>query len=183
MEQKKDIRRRVLDLRNQISVNEWEEKSRAIYNKVIAHPFFIHAKTVYLYVDYKNEVGTKALIEMAWKLGKKVAVPKIIHDQMSFFYINDFSDLEKGYKGIYEPRTTNLANDKNALIIMPGVAFDYMRHRIGYGKGFYDRFLNCHQHFHTLAICFSCQMVEHILTDEHDICPEVLITEENIYAE
>ena len=183
MVQKKDIRRRVLELRNKIKDKEWEEKSHAIYSKVITHPFFLNTKTLYCYIDYKQEVGTKAIIEKAWELGKEVAVPKIVGDEMKFFYIKQFSDLTDGYKGILEPTTLQCANTEEGLVIMPGVVFDETKNRIGYGKGFYDRFLNSHRKLRTIAISFACQVVEKIPADEYDIRPQVLITEEMTYAD
>lgn len=182
MEKKGDIRKSVLEKRNQINKKEWEEKSQAIYSKVITHPFFLKTEILYSYVDYKQEVGTKALIEKAWQLGKRVAVPKIMGDEMQFFYIQQFSELEEGYKGILEPTTSELADTTDGLVIMPGVAFDKDRNRIGYGKGFYDKFLSNHKELNTLAICFSCQMIDCIPADEFDIRPQVLITEEMTYA-
>ena len=134
-------------------------------------------------MDYKQEVGTKAIIKKAWELGKEVAVPKIVGNEMQFFYIKQFSDLTDGYKGILEPTTLQRADTEDGLVIMPGVAFDKRKNRIGYGKGFYDRFLNDHRQLHTIALCFTCQMVENIPIDEYDIRPQVLITEEMTYAD
>ena len=91
-----------------------------------------------------------------------------------------------GYKGIPEPDTDMLfqySEDEmsHTLMIMPGVAFDIYRNRIGYGKGFYDRFLQKHKNSHTIALGFEMQIIDSVPTDEHDIRPEFLITEETIY--
>ena len=181
MESKKDIRKRVLEIRNRITDEEWKEKSCSICEKVATHPFFLNADTIYCYVDYHHEVSTKAIIEEAWVLGKKVAVPKINGNDMEFYYIQTFSELSEGYRGILEPQTKNQAQDEQALVILPGVAFDRVGNRLGYGKGYYDRYLNKHKNHHTLAICFSCQLVDTIPVESHDLRPEVLITEEYIY--
>lgn len=181
MESKKDIRSCVLAERNCITAKEWKTKSCQIYEKVVAHPFFLNAAAIYCYVDYKQEVGTRAIIEKAWEMKKKVAVPKVEGTEMQFYYIEDFSDLTEGYRGIMEPHPLRPAEDMHALVIMPGAAFDQNRNRIGYGKGYYDKFLNMHRQYHTLAIAFALQVVERIPTDPYDICPEILITEEEIY--
>lgn len=182
MESKKDIRRRVLEKRNQIPEKDWKERSCKIYEKVVAHPFFLSADTIYCYVDYKAEVSTKDIIERAWEYGKKVAVPKVEGEELKFFYIQHFSDLEEGYKGILEPNKSRPANAQAALVLMPGVAFDRECKRIGYGKGFYDRFLRNHTQYRTMALAFESQMVERIPFDEYDICPEMIITEETCYV-
>ena len=182
MESKKDIRKCVLAKRNCIPNQEWEEKSCLIYEKVVTHPFFLNSGAIYCYVDYRNEVCTRVIIETAWEQGKKVAVPKIIGDEMEFHYIQSFEDLEEGYKGIPEPRKECLANDaENVLVIMPGAAFDVTCNRIGYGKGYYDKYLHAHANYKTLALAFELQMVKHIPAEEYDICPDIIITEENTY--
>lgn len=183
MESKKDIRRHILEHRACMSQKDWEEKSRIIAKKVVSHPFFLCANTVYCYVDYRQEVGTRSIIEHAWKMGKKVAVPKIMDNHMEFYYVSDYTELEEGYRGISEPvLCIEPASDERPLIIMPGVAFDKSRSRIGYGKGYYDTYLQNHTGCDTLAICFEMQMVEQIPSQTHDYKPDIIITEENIYA-
>ncbi len=179
---KKVIRKSILAKRNLIPQKEWEEKSRRIFQRVVTHPFFLNADEIYCYLDYKNEVGTKEIIEKAWALHKKVAAPKIIGDEMFFFYIESFQDLEDGYCHIKEPKTRYLAEGKNVLVIMPGAVFDEKRNRIGYGKGFYDRYLEKNPTFHTLALAFLLQFVENIPADIYDKKPEIIITEETIYV-
>lgn len=181
MEQKRDIRKGVLKKRNELSEWEWDEKSHRIYEKVVNHPFFLEADTVYCYVDYNREVGTRNIIETAWKMQKKVAVPKIDENEMNFYYIHSFLELHDGYRGILEPKNAMKANDESMLVIMPGVAFDKEKNRLGYGKGFYDRFLQKHTNCHTLALGFEMQLIDSVPAGEYDIRPEVLITEEVIY--
>ena len=182
MESKKDIRKRVLEKRNCIPDKEWEDKSRLICEKVVTHPFFLQADAIYCYVDYRREVGTAGIIEQAWMSGKKVASPKVLGDEMEFYYIQSFEDLEEGYKGIAEPKQTNLALDENVLIIMPGAAFDATCNRIGYGKGYYDKYLQAHRDYKTIAIAFELQIVEAIPAEVYDICPDIIITEEKTYV-
>lgn len=182
METKKDIRNNVLKIRSAISEKEWEEKSHLIYEKVIAHPFFLNADAVYCYVDYNHEADTHAIIEKAWKLHKKTAVPKVNGDSMEFYYIKSFSELQEGHFHILEPAAAFPAADENVLVIMPGTAFDEKRNRIGYGKGYYDKYLQKHTNYRTMAIAFDFQIVEFIPADAYDICPEVIVTEEKLYV-
>lgn len=180
MESKKDIRKQILGVRASLSQRSRDIKNRAIIDKVTKHPFFLATDCVYCYVDYNSEVATRDLIKKAWELGKNIAVPKIEGDIMCFYIIHDFSDLTIGYRGILEPKTNDLADDSNALVIMPGVAFDKSRHRVGYGKGYYDKFLNHHEG-PTIALAYELQIVDSIPANNHDICPDILITEDNIY--
>lgn len=183
MEKKKDIRKRVLTMRDGINKKDWEEKSQVIQKQVVTHPFFLEANVVYCYVDYRNEVGTESIIKQAWELGKRVAVPKVEGDEMNFYYISDFSELKEGYRGILEPDVRFPADNAHALMIIPGVAYDLNRNRIGYGKGFYDRFMDKHPTYQTIALAFESQMINEIEADSYDYRPEVLITEEHIYDE
>lgn len=179
---KKDIRKRVLIERNRISDKDWAEKSEQICKKVISHPFFLTAEEVYCYIDFKNEVGTKKIIETAWRLGKRVATPKVTGDCMEFYYIESFDDLFPGNWGIMEPTSQKPAGGTNVLVVMPGSVFDKKRHRIGYGKGYYDHYLAKHPDYQTMALAFELQMLENIPTAAHDICPQIIVTEEHLYV-
>ncbi len=182
MESKKDIRKRVLVERNQLSETDWAEKSDTICEKVISHPYFLDAEEIYCYIDFKNEVGTRKILETAWELGKKVAVPKIVGEHMEFHYINELQELSSGCWGILEPIMQNPAEGKQVLVLMPGAVFDKKKHRIGYGKGYYDQYLAKHSHYQTMALAFELQMLENIPTDVHDICPQIIVTEEKFYV-
>jgi 5-formyltetrahydrofolate cyclo-ligase len=80
-----------------------------------------------------------------------------------------------------EPKQTHHADDENVLLIMPGAAFDAKCNRIGYGKGYYDKYLQVHPNVKTIAIAFELQMVETIPAEAYDICPDIIITEEKTY--
>ena len=83
-------------------------------------------------------------IEKAWADGKEIAVPKVQGLDMIFYKLTDFAQLEPGYYGIPEPVSGEIVQWEDALMIMPGVAFDRQNHRVGYGGGFYDRYLEKH---------------------------------------
>ena len=130
-----------------------------------------NAKTIYGYLPYNQEVRTVPMLEQAIRDGKRVAVPKCYGDEMRFLYISDFEkEVAPGYANIPEPIADEpVADDKTALVLMPGLAFDPQGHRIGYGGGFYDRFLSAEPDHPTLALCYGFQMVEHLETEEFDI--------------
>ena len=99
---------------------------------------------------------------------------------MIFYKLTDFSQLEPGYFGIPEPASGEIADWPKALMIMPGVAFDRANHRVGYGGGFYDRYLEKHPQLERVAIAFSFQMLPEVPTEPTDICPQIIVTEEEI---
>jgi 5-formyltetrahydrofolate cyclo-ligase len=180
MQAKADIRKLVLQKRNDQMQEEIISKSEAICNQLIELDEYKYAKVIYIYMDFKNEVKTKPIIDNALKMGKKIALPKIENNVMSFYYIHSYEYLKKGYFGILEPNTTELAEDRKALIVVPGVAFDERGFRVGYGKGFYDRFLSQHMVFTKVALAFKLQIVDQIPNDEHDVAMDMIITEERI---
>ena len=129
-----------------------------------------NAKSIYGYLPYNQEVRTVEMLEQAIADGKRVAVPKCYGEEMRFLWMDDLSKVAPGYANIPEPVADEpIADDKTALVLMPGLAFDPQGHRIGYGGGFYDRFLADEPDHPTLALCYGFQMVEHLETESFDI--------------
>ena len=129
-----------------------------------------NAKTIYGYLPYNQEVRTVPMLERALREGKRVAVPKVYGEEMKFIYLDDLNQVAKGYAGIPEPIADGpVADDETALVLMPGLAFDPQGHRIGYGGGFYDKFLAAEPNHPTLALCYDFQMLPALETEEHDI--------------
>ncbi len=181
--EKKEIRKLVFQKRKSLNLSELEKNSRKICERIQKMDAFIAADTVYVYMDCKGEVSMRPLIEEAWRLGKKVAAPKVHGDDMTYYEITSYDDVAPGYYDIPEPVTQKKADDETALLIVPGVAFDAKRHRCGYGKGFYDRYLSCHTHHTTVAAAFEFQIMDEIPTSEFDIDPQYLVTEERFFAD
>ena len=103
---------------------------------------------------------------------------------MIFYRLTDFSQLEAGYFGIPEPREDGqVVSWEEAMMVMPGVAFDANCNRVGYGGGFYDRFQEKHPKIQRVAVGFSFQMLPEVPTEETDICPQVIVTEEQVYRD
>lgn len=128
------------------------------------------ANTIYAYLPYNQEVRTEGIILRALADGKRVAVPKVYGDEMRFILIDDLENLAPSNMGIPEPVADGpVAKDPFALILMPGLAFDPQGHRIGYGGGFYDKFLAAEPQHPTIALCYDFQMLPQLETDAFDI--------------
>lgn len=181
MQTKKDIRKQIFAARKTYTDSQIEEWSRVITRKVTALPAFRNAEKVLAYADYNHEVITRFLVEEAWKAGKQVAVPKVFGQDMIFYKLEDFSQLEPGYYGIPEPARGEIVEWEDALMIMPGVAFDKVNHRVGYGGGFYDRFLEKHPGVQRVAVAFSFQMLPEVPVEPTDIFPQIIVTEKETY--
>jgi 5,10-methenyltetrahydrofolate synthetase len=181
MATKTHIREIIKQRRAVATIKDIESSSQQICDKIIALPAFTKCSWVYAYIDFKNEVKTEGIIEAAWQKGKRVAVPKVNGKAMVFYEITSFEQLKEGYGGILEPCNCPVATARKALMIVPGVAFDKRRHRIGYGGGFYDRYLANYPQFISVAVAFDFQMVDEVPCEEFDIIPKQLITESHTF--
>lgn len=182
--EKKEIRKYVLKKRQELTDEACEQKSKIICEKVIQMEAFQKASCIYVYMDFNHEVSTRRLIEEAWKRGKRVAAPKVFGEHMRYFYIHSYDEIAPGYFGVPEPICEEEeAACEDALLIVPGVGFDENRHRCGYGKGFYDKYLSVHTKHKTVAVAFEFQLVDEVPADQYDIFPQILVTEERIIGE
>ena len=179
---KRDIRLEVLEKRARMSPEERASKSRAIGDRLMKTGLWADAKTVFLYMSLPGEVETDRLIAEAWSQGKQVAVPKVTEEGLVFSKLDSFEELSEGSFHVREPREIREISDGRALVIMPGVAFDIKCNRIGYGKGFYDRYLFEHREHPAVALSFDFAVYSKIPSGPHDIKPGLIITESDSYS-
>lgn len=167
---KQALRKMIREKKRAMTEMQIEEASARLAQQLYQSPLYRQATTIYGYLPYNQEVRTIPMLEQALAEGKRVAVPKVYGDEMRFLYIDDLSRVEKGYAGIPEPIDDEpVAEDPTALVLMPGLAFDRMGRRIGYGGGFYDKFLSAEPDHPTLALCYGFQMLDELPTEEFDI--------------
>ena len=167
---KKELRRTIRERKRAMTEEEIVSRSEKLGVLFAQSEAYKNAKTIYGYLPYNQEVRTVPMLEQALKDGKKVAVPKVYGDEMKFLYLDDLTKVSTGYAGIPEPIADGpVADDETALVLMPGLAFDPQGHRIGYGGGFYDKFLAAEPNHPTLALCYEFQLLPELDTEEHDI--------------
>ena len=167
---KTELRKMIREKKRAMTIAEIESKSAELGRLFRETEAYRNARTLYGYLPYNQEVRTVAMLEQAMRDGKRVAVPKCYGDEMRFIFMDDLSNVEKGYANIPEPIADEpVADDPTALVLMPGLAFDREGHRIGYGGGFYDKFLAAEPGHPTLALCYDFQMMAHLETEEYDI--------------
>lgn len=164
------LRKQIREKKRAMTEGEILEASARLGQLFAASEAYRQAKSIYGYLPYNQEVRTVPMLEQALREGKRVAVPKCYGDEMRFIWMEDLSKVEKGYAGIPEPVEDGpVADDETALVLMPGLAFDPEGRRIGYGGGFYDRFLAKEPDHPTLALCYAFQMLPKLETEEFDI--------------
>lgn len=184
---KKAIRQAALAARDGLSEEERKRGSLLLTERILRHQWFYGAGEILCYVSCGSEISTREIMEEALRLGKRVYVPKVLAGsepaEMAFYEIDSLEKLKKGYKGIPEPEGNTERYEytperaEHTLMLMPGVAFDRKRNRVGYGGGFYDRYLADKENLqlHTIAVGFQCQMVEEIPEETADVKPYQVI--------
>jgi 5-formyltetrahydrofolate cyclo-ligase len=183
MTNKNKLRKKFREIRSSISEEEAEEKSRIIIETLFSLDEFRNARNVLFYVDTRNEVKTRNAITRALDMRKRVAVPKVLDHGMIAVVICSLSELRPGRFGIYEPlHCVEMQAKQIELVVVPGVAFDKRGFRLGYGGGYYDRFLPCLcAKTVKAALAYEIQLTDKIPADEQDIKVDIIITEKAVY--
>ena len=170
------LRREIREKKKAMSIEEIKVRSARLGELFAQTEAYKNAETIYGYMPYNQEVRTVPILEQAIRDGKRVAVPKVYGDIMKFIYLEDLTQVEKSDMGIPEPVADEpVAEDQTALVLMPGLAFDKEGHRIGYGGGFYDKFLMAEPNHPTVALCYGFQMYAHLDTEEFDIPVDLVL--------
>ena len=182
MEEKKEIRKKIFKARKEHTDAWIRENSLRITETLTELPEYRNAERIMAYADYNHEVITRYIIEQAWKDGKEVAVPKVFGKDMVFYRLTDFSQLESGYFGIPEPKEDGeKVFWEEAMMVMPGVAFDVNCNRVGYGGGFYDVWLKCYgSQVTACGLAYDFQLRNEIPFERHDRMMDIVITPDEV---
>ena len=178
---KAELRKKILQEMKVLSQEQKQAMDRALTERFLKHPFYQEAKVIATYLSFTHEFQTQGLIKRALKEGKKVLIPKTYPKGCMEFVVYDPQQLVKTSFGLLEPQGDLEVVEPSQidLIHVPGLAFTTEGYRIGYGGGYYDRYL---EHFagHTMSTIYPCQ-VQEFNSEDHDIAvQEVLIDERNL---
>ena len=178
---KAELRKKILQEMKALSQEQKQAVDRALTDRLLQHPFYQEAKTIATYLSFPHEFQTQELIKQALKEGKKVLIPKTYPKGRMEFVVYNPQQLAKTSFGLLEPQGDLEVVEPSQidLIHVPGLAFTTEGYRIGYGGGYYDRYL---EHFagHTMSTIYPCQ-VQEFNFENHDIpVQEVLIYEGNL---
>jgi 5-formyltetrahydrofolate cyclo-ligase len=181
---KKELRHKIIKQLESLSEQDVRILNHRIQERLFKSDRWSQAKVIGITISRRREIETRHVIEKAWQEGKDVTVPKCFPDDksMAFYTITDFKQLEEVYFGLKEPKVNGAVAVEPSqidLLIVPGVCYTKKGYRVGYGGGYYDRYL---QHFlgNTLSLLFECQLVKDIPTEKFDIPVELMITEKRI---
>lgn len=183
---KKELRKKILAVRDNLSKEAWQEGSRVIFERLITLNEFMAAQKIFIFINFRSEVDTKPIIEYLLKKGKKVIVPytDVKNKTLKLYYLNNFDELVEGSYGILEPDPKKAieANIEDVdLVIVPGSVFDEKGGRIGYGGGFYDRLLpSIRKEVKTVAISFDFQVIEEVPMGYYDRRVDIIVTDKRV---
>ena len=180
---KKLLRQEYLKIRK--AIQDKPQKSLEIAKRVIADDWYKDAKTVAIYKSLPSEVDTSYIISCALSSGKRVVLPKVFGSDMRFFEISEKEELIKSSFGVLEPAGEDsryVPLSRIDLVLVPGLCFDKCKNRLGFGRGYYDRYLRG-AGVKTIGLCFCSQLAPDniIPTDMYDVKMQKIITENEIY--
>lgn len=173
---KKSLRQRMKDRRSALTEEEKNHAAASCLSKLKKLPEFTNSEWIYAYIACRNELETADIISWCLSHGKHVAVPKVYGEIMYFYEITSLSDCIPGAFGILEP--SGNPEDRitaSGFMLVPGLAFDKRGNRLGYGGGFYDRYLASHDGIITAALGYDFQIVENVPAEQHDKKMDYLI--------
>ncbi len=180
-EDKKILRNKILSRRDLLNIKEKESIDNSIFNKLISTDLYKKSKSIFIYLSFGTEIDTKKIINRALQDKKEVYIPKIYKKDKSMkaIRLNSFEDLNENSMGILEPIDDSdyINKEEIDLIIVPGVVFDLNGNRIGYGGGYYDRYLeDIKKVSNKVALAYDLQIVDFIDPEAHDISVDYIIT-------
>jgi len=181
---KRQIREKSRRIRTEMPEKTKESHDTHMRNVLLGLKQYKQCELVFVYVSKEIEVDTHAIIRQALKDGKQVAVPRCVPDtrEMEFYYIRSLEELEPGAFGVLEPvpgRQELVTEYSGALCVVPGLCFDSQGFRLGYGKGYYDRFMNRYEGF-SVGLCYSECVQWKLPHGQYDRSVDLLITERYI---
>ncbi|MBM7660842.1 5-formyltetrahydrofolate cyclo-ligase [Bacillus mesophilus] len=183
---KKELRLQVKERLESLSTYEFQQNCEKVAYQLYNTNVWMKSKTIGITISRGREIETRQIIERAWKEGKKVAVPKCYSEQhkMEFYFITSFEQLEVVFFGLQEPvlaLTEHAPANDLELLIVPGICYTEKGYRIGYGGGYYDRYLEHYQQ-DTVSLLLECQLVPEIPVYSYDLPIQKLISEERIIS-
>ena len=182
MSVKAELRAKYKSLRESLSPEEKAFLDLGITENILNLNAYKQAETVFVFISKDIEVNTSAVIKDALDCGKRVAAPRCDDDKnMSFYFIRSYDDLSAGAFGVREPNPDKCekAGCKADMILVPGLVYDESGFRVGFGKGYYDRFLKGFEGL-SVGVCYSECVVEKIMSDKYDLSVDLLVTEKSV---
>lgn len=182
MQTKQSLRRELKISRRNIA--DKKEADAKICKNLMNTDFYKNAETVLFYAALDDEINIDECIKSALSQGKKTALPVCLdgNGNMKFYYINSLNDIRTGFFGVREPDINicrEVSDFNDSVCIVPAIAYDKKGYRLGYGKGYYDRFLKNFT-FISIGLCYNELITDALPTDEYDISVDYIVTQDGL---
>lgn len=174
---KKELRKEFLNKRDNLSEDYRQTASNSIFELLEKNSLFREAESIFIYIGFGSEIQTENFIKKHLT-NKKIFVPKIVNKEMELVHITSWDNLEAGHFNILEPASNIFYNGPIDLVITPSIVFDKHGFRLGYGKGYYDKYFTQNKHKTSIGLSYNKLLQENIPTESHDRKVDFIITEE-----
>lgn len=178
---KKQIRKEYKQKRNSLTAEQVRAWSDCICNRLTESDLFHQANEIFFYYPLGNEANLLKAAQIALELGKAIAFPRTEGDVMHFYQVTDLNEFKVGSFQVMEPVSDRVLITKKPLILTPGLVFDKKKNRMGYGKGYYDRFIAEYPNAVTIGIAYEMQLAKKIVAEVHDIPMNYILTEKRMW--
>lgn len=174
------LRKQIKEERKNVLPKDKKTWDRKIFENLVSMTQYRNAKNILCYVSLENEANTFEIIKKAISDKKNVFVPKVLDkEKMQFYKINSVDELKTGYRNVLEPETDEVFEDDEAFCIIPGLCFDKRGKRLGYGGGYYDRYLQ-NGNFIKTALTYLCFLKEKMITENYDVDMDFIVNQNGV---
>ena len=177
---KKTLRKKFISERNNLTNDYRDSSTNTIFATLEEQNFFKSSEKIFIYVGFGSEILTETFIKK-WINKKQIFVPKIENGKMNLIRLKSWDDLAPGHFGVLEPTSSDYYEGKIDLVITPSIVFDKNGYRLGYGKGYYDRYFTENEYRISVGLSYHKLLQENVPREEHDKQVDIIITEEKTF--
>lgn len=177
---KKTLRKKFISERNNLTNDYRNSSTNTIFTILEEQDFFKSSEKIFIYVGFGSEILTETFIKK-WINKKQIFVPKIENGKMNLIRLKSWDDLAPGHFGVLEPTSSDYYEGKIDLVVTPSIVFDKNGYRLGYGKGYYDRYFTENEYRISVGLAYHKLLQENVPKEEHDKQVDIIITEEKTF--
>ena len=177
---KKTLRKKFISKRNSLASDYRNSSTNTIFATLEEQNFFESSEKIFIYVGFGSEITTETFIKK-WINKKQIFVPKIENGKMNLIHLKSWDELAPGHFGVLEPTSSDYYEGKIDLVVTPSIVFDNNGYRLGYGKGYYDKYFSSREYDISVGLSYHKLLQDNVPKEDHDIKVDVIITEEKIF--
>ena len=177
---KKTLRKKFISERNSLASDYRNSSTNTIFATLEEQNFFESSEKIFIYVGFGSEITTETFIKK-WINKKQIFVPKIENGKMNLIRLKSWDELAPGYFGVLEPTSSDYYEGKIDLVVTPSIVFDNNGYRLGYGKGYYDKYFSSREYDISVGLSYHKLLQDNVPKEDHDIKVDVIITEEKTF--